>query len=69
VAFDHVPADSAMLAGANRRLIGLYSALPNQFDLAPPALAVLLSCWRERALAAASAPPSAGGVMPISGPR
>lgn len=59
VAFDYAPADKAMLASANRRLIGRNSALPDQFDLAPPELAALLTRWRERALAAASAPASA----------
>lgn len=59
VAFDYAPADRAMLASANRRLIGRGSALPDQFDLAPPELAALLAAWRERALAAASAPASA----------
>jgi hypothetical protein len=61
VAFDYAPADRALLAGANRLLIGRNSALPDQFDLAPPELAALLSRWRERALEAASVPASAGG--------
>jgi hypothetical protein len=59
VAFDYAPASGTGLASANRRLIGRNSALPDQFDLAPPELAALLTRWRERALAAASAPPPA----------
>lgn len=60
VAFDYAPADGAKLAGANRLLIGRNSALPDQFDLAPPELAALLSRWRERALETAPVPPWAG---------
>ncbi|MCV9935754.1 hypothetical protein OIU35_05205 [Boseaceae bacterium BT-24-1] len=59
VAFDYGPADGTRLASANRHLIGRNSALPDQFDLAPAELALLLSSWRERALEAAPAPPSA----------